>query len=170
MGNNVLDAIYNRRSIRQFTPDPVVREDLKKILEAGRFAPSGKNNQPCRFQVFLPEDKRIQTLAGYTKYGKILINAKALIAVYLDKSCMYAPMKDYQSAGAAIQNMLLAAHSLGLGGVWIGEITNRSQEVLAALNLSGEKYEFMALLALGHPGHSAAASRHPLATFMMEEW
>ena len=53
--------------------------------------------------------------------------------------------------GAALQNMLLAAHDLGLGAVWIGQVMDRKREVMAALNLDPDRLDFMALVAVGHP-------------------
>ncbi|MCW5201060.1 nitroreductase family protein, partial [Desulfobulbus sp. F4] len=75
---------------------------------------------------------------------------------------MYDRVKDQQSAGACIQNMLLAAHELGLGAVWLGQILANKEQVNAVLGLSGH-YELAALLALGHPRHrSQQSERLPL--------
>jgi len=165
---SLFDLLKNRRSIRKYTEEPVTREELTAILEAGRWAPSGLNNQPCRFLVVQAGDPRQEALAGCTKYSHILMSAKALIAVFLDKARMYHPLKDQQSAGACIQNMLLAIHGLGLGGVWIGEILNQSDEVFAALSLDPDKLEFMALIALGRPATAGASSRMDLSQFLLE--
>ncbi len=56
-----------------------------------------------------------------------------------------------KGAGACIQNMLLAAHALGLGGVWVGEILKNTPQVLDLFQLDQDSYEFMALLVFGHP-------------------
>jgi nitroreductase len=63
---------------------------------------------------------------------------------------MYHELKDHQAIGSCLQNMLLAAHSLGLGVVWLGEILKNSDRVRDLLGLS-EDLELMAVLALGHP-------------------
>ena len=168
-GNPVLDAIRHRRSIRRFTEQPVSREDLLAVVEAGRWAPSGLNNQPWRFLVIAGNDPRLALTAGLTKYGHIVERAKALICVFLDKDTMYSPMKDHQSAGAVIQNMLLAAHSLGLGAVWLGEIANRGDEVVRALGLA-ETLELQAVIALGHPDQQGSSDRKDLRDLLLEEF
>lgn len=168
MNNPVLAAIRERRSIRRFAPDPVDPALLLSILEAGRFAPSGKNNQPWRFLVIPGGDPRQETLAGLTAYAAIVRGARALIALFLDKTVVYSPVKDQQSLGACAQNMLLAAHSLGLGAVWLGEIINREPAVTRALGLPEERYALACVVALGHPAEKGRASRKPLDDLLLE--
>jgi len=66
-------------------------------------------------------------------------------------------VKDLQAIGACMQNMLLAAHSLGLGASWQGEILNRADEVEELLGVPSY-YELMAVLTLGYPGGAGQAS------------
>lgn len=166
--NPVLAALFERRSIRKYTGEPVSREALLQILEAGRWAPSGKNNQPWKFGVVLAGDPRQEQLAGLTKYQPLIQGGKAFVAVFLDKDRMYDPLKDHQAAGACIQNMLLAAHALGLGGVWVGEILKSTPQVLDLFHLSPDACEFMALLVFGHPAAKGASSRRELSDFLVE--
>jgi nitroreductase len=121
MSSPVIDAIRNRRSIREFTGQAVERADLREIIRAGTWAPSGLNNQPWRF-VIVCDPARKKELAAQTRYSHIVLAAPALIAVFLDKTAIYDELKDAQAAGACIQNMLLAAEALGLGAVWLGQI------------------------------------------------
>jgi len=165
----VFEALLQRRSIRKYTDQPVAVADLRRILEAGRWAPSGLNNQPWRFLVVRPPDPRQEALAGCTKYAAVVRNAQALITVLLRKSEMYHEGKDHQGAGACIQNMLLAIHGLGLGGVWLGEIVNQEAQALRALAVPAEEYRLMAVIALGHPAHSGASTRRPLEELLLEE-
>lgn len=164
----LLEAIKSRRSVRKYTDEPVSREELLAVLEAGRWAPSGLNNQPCRLLVIQAGDPRREALADCTKYTHILKGAQALIVVFLDKSRMYNPLKDHQAAGAFIQNMLLAIHAQGLGGVWIGEILNQADEVFKALSLDPQVLELMAVIALGRPAAAGASSRKDLDSFLLE--
>ena len=166
--NPVLDALHERRSIRKYTDEPVSREVLLQILDAGRWAPSGKNNQPWKFGALLAGDPRVEQLAGLSKYQPMIQSGKAFVAVFLDKSRMYDPLKDHQGAGACIQNMLLAAHALGLGGVWVGEILKNTPQVLDLFQLDQDSYEFMALLVFGHPAAKGASSRRELSEFLVE--
>jgi nitroreductase len=162
--NPVLDAIYKRRSIRRYTEEPVADAEIMDLIEAAVWAPSGKNNQPWRFLAVRGDNPRREGLAGCTHYDRIVREAPALIGVFLDRGAMYNEMKDHQAAGSAIQNMLLAAHAKGLG-----EIVNQSDRVMDVYGLDPEKYEFMALVAVGHPAQQGSSSRKPLSEFMIEE-
>ncbi len=165
---DVMEAILKRRSIRKFTGEPVSREDIRKILEAGRWAPSGLNNQPWRFLVITAEDVRKKTLEGCTRYGHVVRSADLLVAVFLDKGAKYHHEKDCQGAGACIQNMLLAIHGLNLGGVWLGEIINQEPEVHKVLETDPDSLELMAVIAVGHPESSGSSTRKNLEDLMIE--
>lgn len=168
--NPVVDALLSRRSIRKYTDEPITRDEMLAILEAGRWAPSGLNNQPWRFLVIGPDDERKAKLEEATKYGHIVNRADHLVLVFLAKDKMYHAMKDHQSIGACLQNMLLAAHSLDLGGVWLGEIINQEEQVLAILGLDGSDYEFQAVLAFGRPDQKGSSSRIELTDILIEEF
>jgi Nitroreductase len=144
-----IDTILSRRSIRKFTDEPVDTEDIRTILEAGRWAPSGLNNQPWKF-IVIKNKETMRELAGCTHYSNIILNAPLLIAVYLDLDTMYNKKKDIQAIGASIQNMLLACCNLELGAVWLGEILNNSNKVNLILNCP-DTMELMAVLAIGKP-------------------
>ncbi len=158
--NPVLDAIYKRRSIRDFTADPIERDTLIEIIRAGTWAPSGLNNQPWRFAIVTEKDLKAK-FVELTRYEKVIEGAKALIPVFVDRDAMYHELKDHQAIGACLQNMLLAAHSLGLGAVWLGEILKNSDRVRDLLGLSKD-LELMAVLALGHPAHRNQISTRKL--------
>lgn len=167
MNSPVLTAIHDRRSVREFTAASVERETLLRIVQAGVWAPSGLNNQPWRF--VLVQDRGIrQQLAEQTHDREIVRAAPALIAVFLDPRAMYNPLKDHQSAGACLQNMLLAAAALGLGAVWLGQILHREKEVKEILALADD-LELMAILALGHPGgRQPTSTRQELNHFIIK--
>ncbi|MUM78777.1 nitroreductase family protein [Pseudodesulfovibrio sp. F-1] len=167
--NPVIRALLERRSIRKFTGQPVDRQDILAILEAGRWAPSGLNNQPWRFLVINVDDPRRTPLAECTKYAHIIRASTVCIAVTLEKDAMYSEMKDHQGAGACIQNMLVAAHALGLGAVWIGQIVNDQAAALAALGLDPDSHELQAVIALGHPDQEGGSTRKPLSELLLEE-
>lgn len=168
MNQAVIDAIFQRRSIREFTESPVARESLREIIRAGCWAPSGLNNQPWRF-VSVVDTKIIAQLADQTKYGHIIKATSALIALFLDRREMYNEVKDHQASGACLQNMLLATEALGLGAVWLGEILNRKDEVNRILGLD-QNYDLMAVVALGHPAHRRQQSRRkPLNEVIIKE-
>lgn len=166
--NPVLEALRERRSIRKFTAEPVSAEQLTSILEAGRWAPSGLNNQPWRFLVIKDKDQRKAGLEQCTRYSHVVGSSNVLICIFLDTQAKYHHVKDCQGAGACIQNMLLAIHSLGLGGVWLGEIINQQEQVHQVLGTSPEELELMAVIALGYPAASGSSSRKNLEELLVE--
>lgn len=162
----LLDGIYSRRSVREFTEEPLTEKDLREILTAGSWAPSGLNNQPWRFMV-VRDRPRMGELAKLTTYGTVIESSRACIVVCADSTAMYDEMKDHMALGACVQNMLLAAHALGLGAVWIGQILNRAGEVLSLLEIPQEM-KLAAVVALGRPAHRNQASyRKPLSELML---
>ncbi len=146
---NVIEAIKQRRSVREFTDDDVSEDIIKKILECARWAPSGINNQAWRF-IVIKNNETKEKLSKFTHYGRIINESKVCIAVFLDLNVMYDRTKDTQSIGACIQNMLLTTHSMGLGAVWLGEILKNKEKVRDILK-APEFYELMAVVALGYP-------------------
>lgn len=121
MSNEVLNAMVQRRSIYQFTSEPVPAEKITSILEAGRWAPSYANTQPWEFIVVTNSElkREVAEIARETMAAHAGIEgAHAIIVTCVD------PEKDpyhYIEDGAvATQNMALAAHSLGLASYWVG--------------------------------------------------
>ncbi|MFQ6050879.1 MAG: nitroreductase family protein [Candidatus Hydrothermarchaeota archaeon] len=146
---DVIEAIKERRSVREFTDDDVSDEIVREILDCARWAPSGINNQAWRF-IVIKNNETKEKLSKLTHYGRIIRESKVCIAVFLDLNVMYDRTKDVQSIGACIQNMLLAVHALGLGAVWLGEILKNKEKVREILE-APEFYELMAVVALGYP-------------------
>lgn len=156
----LIEIIKSRRSIRRFKSKPVPNNLIDAILEAGRWAPSGLNNQPWRFIVVL-KPELINKISEHTKYKSIVSAAPALIVVFLDNTAGYDRTKDLQAIGACIQNMLLMSHSLGLGSCWLGEILNKREKVERLLEVP-KSYELMAVLAIGYPDESGESDRKDL--------
>ncbi len=147
--NPVLDAIFARRSVREFEDRAVDPHLIRKVIEAGMWAPSGLNNQPWRFAV-VTSPEMIARFEPLTRYSRVIRSARVLIPVFVDSDAMYHEVKDHQAMGACIQNMLLAVHSLGLGAVWLGEILKSEAEIRELLGL-GDNLNLMAVIALGWP-------------------
>jgi nitroreductase len=164
----LLEGLYTRRSVREFTGEAVTPDELMEVVKAGTWAPSGLNNQPWRFALVTDAGVRAE-MAKLTNYGHIIEGAAAVIAVFIDREAMYHEVKDHQAMGACIQNILLAAHGLGLGGVWLGEILKSAAEVRALLGLP-DNLEFMAAVAVGHPTEKKRRStRKPLEEVVVRE-
>lgn len=154
---DMLESIKTRRSVRRFLDRSIPDDLVEKVLEAGRWAPSGLNNQPWRFAVVTDPGLK-EGLSKLTRYSKIVQGAAVMIPVFLNNAESYHRIKDAQAIGACLQNMLLEAHSLGLGAVWLGEIIKSDREIRDLLGL-GDELELMAVLAMGYPAETPATSR-----------
>jgi nitroreductase len=163
----IIEFIKRRRSIREYTEAEISDDLIKQIVEAGAWAPSGLNNQPWRFVVVRAAAVQ-EKLTRLTRYGQIILNAPVVIPVFLNNAVSYDRTKDTQAMGACIQNMLLAIHGLGLGGVWLGEILKNKEEVRVLLDLPKE-LELMAVVAIGHPKHTNQTSdREPIEKLIVK--
>ncbi|MFA5161399.1 MAG: nitroreductase family protein [Elusimicrobiales bacterium] len=174
--NPVIENIKNRRSVRKYKTEPLIKEHLDAILEAAAYAPSGHNDQPWHFTV-IRNRALIDLLSSRTKewmakqpqdwmsaMGKnpefhVFYNAPAVIAVSYRKDAV-SPQAD---VCAAIQNMLLAAESLDIGSCWIGLAryvlkTPEGADLAARLQLpAGYEPDYFVTL-----GYKAAAHPKPL--------
>jgi nitroreductase len=149
---DVLEAIRSRRSIRKFQNKEVPDDMIETILTAGIWAPSGMDNQPWRFAVI--RDKKLKAEIGKeTIHTDIVNNVPVIIPVFLDHNVTFDTIKDAQSMGACLQNMWLALHGLGLGATWIGQIL-KNKEAVRKICGAPEKYELMAVFAIGYPAES----------------
>jgi nitroreductase len=180
--NETLLSIKNRRSVRMFIDKPVRDEDLKTILHAANQAPSAHNQQSWRFVVLKGAKKNelanlINTRANdfprpssalLRMASRSIVSAPVVVAVAntgelisrgtemfkVDKSVAqdFFRIMEIQSSAAAVQNLLLAATSLGLGTVWLGVLVLIKHDVLQFI---GEPDgEFMAVIPVGYPAKS----------------
>ncbi len=165
--NDITKTIRDRRSIRKYTNDIIPDEEIDIILDAGRWAPSGLNNQPWSFAIVRTPEK-ISGMSQLTAYSRIIKKCNACICLFYNISAGYNRDKDLLAIGACIQNMLLAAHSIGIGSVWLGEILNRKDEVNALLNIGGD-YELMAVIALGFPAEKPRSRRKKIGSIVIKK-
>ena len=115
----LLEAIHSRRSIRQYTDQPVPEEMVRTVLEAAMIAPSAGNVQPWQFVVV--DDREIMTqVKDVHPYVGMAHHAPLGILVCGDLRLEKFPGFWVQDCSAAMQNLLLAAHAQGLGAVWTG--------------------------------------------------
>lgn len=116
---DVMEAIMTRRSIRKYTGEAISEENLEKVLKAGFQAPSAHNFEPREY-VVVRDKEVIEKIVEFHKYTKMLPKAGCGIIVCGDKEKQKETGFLVEDCSAAIQNMLLAAHGLGLGAVWCG--------------------------------------------------
>jgi len=113
------EAIITRRSCRKYTDGTISEEQIRMLLDAAMSAPSARNTQPWHFIVVTDRD-RLNAMAEIIPYGKMLREAPLGLVVCGDRSLQDRDGYLAQDCSAATQNILLAAHALGLGGVWLG--------------------------------------------------
>jgi nitroreductase len=171
--NSVIEAINKRRSVRSYKSDPVAREIINAVIEAGNEAPSAMNSQPWRFVVIEDSEAKKKLLrSALPNARKILDSVKesdparheaitkrlnelrdpvyysAPVIVFVIGSGRYA----HHSCPLACENMMLTAYSLGLGSCWVGfgAMVTEDEEIKKLLDLKDEETIFGPIL-LGYP-------------------
>ena len=148
---DTFEAIMTRRSIRQFTADPVNDQTWKKLLEAAMQAPSANNLQPWQF-VLIDKRELLDNIARFHPYASMLNHTSLAITVCgdsgIEKNTGYLAL----NCAAATENILLAAHSIGLGAVWLG-VFPRQERVskLKELLKLPDSIIPVSLVAIGYP-------------------
>jgi nitroreductase len=152
---DVLKAIETRRSIRKYKPAPIPDGDLKKILEAGRQAPSAGNKQPWGFVVVRDAAMR-KKMAEAARGQMWTADAGVYLAIYSDASNSPGPYKNWVDRDPliAIESMILAAWSLGYGTCFIGAF--EEDKVKALLGIPEDK-RVINLLPIGVPAETPDA-------------
>jgi len=110
---DVLEALLKRRSVRKYKSTPVEKDIIKKIIDAGRLAPTARNIQPWEF-VVVTDKKMREKIADITEYGKFIAQAPVCIVVFCKDTKYFL-----EDGCAATVNMLLAAEGLGLKSCWV---------------------------------------------------
>jgi nitroreductase len=120
MSNQVLQAISDRRSIRGYKASPVTKEQLDTVLKAALESPSARNAQPWHFSVVSNQDIireiNAEAIKKLGRKGDLFFAAPIVIFISTDAESRWGRL----DSGIAVENMALAAHSLGLGSVILG--------------------------------------------------
>ena len=147
----VLEAIFNRRSIRKFLNKSISSQDIETILHAGFCAPSAHNKRPWHF-VVVKDKEKLEAFSQLNPYTKMFALADTAIAVCADEKRQEVRDYLYEDSAAAIQNILLAVHALGLGAVWCGmKKDSEYYHNLAKLCKLPEGIIPIGLIAIGYP-------------------
>jgi nitroreductase len=148
---DLFDALYNRRSIRKYSSEKVNDDMLKSIIKAGMYAPSAVDKQPWHFIIFR-DKKIIQRITAIHPNASMLVGASAGILVCFDTQLQHDEGYGPVDCSAATQNMLLAAHGLGIGACWIGIFPrmNRVKSLSEIFNLPEHVLPF-SVISLGFP-------------------
>ena len=167
-----MKEIFERRSVRTYTDRDITPDEEEMLLRAGMQAPSAGNERPWHFIVIRSRDT-MQKINESQPYAKMLEKAPLCIAVCGDRRAQSFPFDFWvQDCSAAIQNMLLEAEHLGLGGVWLGvyPVPERVGNISALLGLPEDVLP-LGLLAFGQPaGHPEPADRFLPERVHKETW
>jgi nitroreductase len=153
---DVFEAIYGRRSIRSYENRSVPIELIEKVIDAARFAPSGANLQPWKFVVIIDEELRKaigNTARFYFVKSRHVEEAPVLIAACADlKKSKWAVI----DTALACQNLMLAAHAVGLGTCFVGIFDEALTKELLRIP---EHYRVIGLITMGYPAVEESAPR-----------
>jgi len=146
MSHPVLEFITRRRSVRQFTGDPVPREALELALKAAMAAPSGNNRQPWHF-VVVTDRSAVKEVCRAHPYAQFGSQAAAVVIPFGVRED--TPWFD-QDMAAATQNLLLAIAGQGLGATWCGMTEQLQARIRPLVDLPDTQWAF-ALVPVGVP-------------------
>jgi len=166
--NKTLETILTRKSVRKFTDQKVDKKTIELLLQAAMSAPSNVNKQPWEF-VVIDDKAMLQRIASMTLYAKMTADAPVAILVCgnMEKT-LYGEGKDFwvQDCSAASENILLAAHALGLGAVWTGvyPTPDRVRNVSRAAGIPTDCGIIpLSLIPIGYPADEESESQEPKA-------
>lgn len=144
---DIKEAIFQRRSIRRYNDTPVSEEEVFDIIEAGMMAPSACNVQGWKF-IYIDDTSLFEKIRTGGAAHFIKDASQAILVLYNNQTDNLEYSDYVQSASACIQNMLLMAHSLGIGTCWICHLPAKSylRKVLGVPH----NYDPIALITLGH--------------------
>lgn len=166
MNNDAYMGILNRVSVRRYSGLAITDDQISAILHAAMSAPSAVNRQPWEF-IVVDDPALLKQLADALPYAKMAAHAPAAIVVCGNKERFLEGTDDIlweQDLSAASENILLAAHAIGLGGVWtcLYPHEERIAPVRKILNIPATLVPFN-LIPLGHPAadHAPMDKWHP---------
>lgn len=166
-----MEVILSRRSIRKYTDEPVSDEAVTELLRAAMAAPSAGNQQPWHF-IVVRDRRSLEGIAAFHPFGGMAPQAQLAIVVCCDLDLEQRPGFWVQDCSAATENLLLAAHSLGLGAVWLG-IHPRPERVEATKKLFAlpDNVVPLAIVPIGHPAeHPDPADRYDPGRVHLDRW
>ncbi|MEM2025400.1 MAG: nitroreductase family protein [Desulfurococcaceae archaeon] len=146
----IYETILSRRSIRAYKREDIVKEDLIKILEANRWAPSAGNRQPRHF-ILVRDDKLKEKLVLACRNQAFVKDAACIIVGLADVES--SPKWAVIDTAIALDHIVLEATELGYGTCWIGAFDEL--EVKKLLNVP-DRYKVVALITIGKPNESPA--------------
>ncbi len=168
---DTIECILTRRSIRKFERKPIPKEMIDQLLRAAMAAPSAGNQQPWHF-VVIDDRALLDAIPSIHPYAAM--TAEAPVAILVCGDLKVEKHKDFwtQDCSAATENLLLAAHALGLGAVWTGIFPrqDRLQGYQKLIELP-ESIIPLALIPIGYPAEKKeAGNRYDPARVHHNAW
>jgi nitroreductase len=168
---DTLTAIFTRRSVRKYSDKPVSEATVKLLLQAAMAAPSAKNDQSWEF-IVIRDKKTLQQIPSFHPFAKHIPSAPVAIVVCGNTKLQAAPGHWIPAASNASMNILLAAHSLGLGAVWTTfyPYEDRTAGIRKLLNLPDHIMP-LNIIPLGYPVDKGTyQDRYNPAKIHQERW
>ena len=143
---SLADVVLSRRSIRSYEHKKIPEDIMKKILEAGRQAPSAGNRQPWRFVIVT--DEQIKEKLSHGRWNSFIRDSAFTLVGCRYVGDAYSRKWSTVDTTIALQNMVIAAWALEIGSCWIGDF--KQDEVKSLLNIPDD-WKVVALISFGYP-------------------
>lgn len=153
----VINAIMTRTSVRQYTDDPVTEAQIETLLRAAMAAPTAADARPWQF-VVVKERAMLDSIPMHLRQAAPVSRSQVAITICGDMQKAFGgEARDYwvEDTSAATENLLLAAHAMGLGAVWCGIYPQSEKVKYMSERLQLPEYIVpMGIVAIGHPAES----------------
>jgi nitroreductase len=154
---DAMQALKTRRCVRAYADQPVERQLIEEVIDCGRLAATAINIQPWEFVVVTDPGVR-RRIASCTEYGKFIAGAPVCVVVLSKEGTYYL-----EDGSAATQNLLVAAHALGLAGCWVaGDKKSYAREVCGIVGAPAG-YRLVSLVPIGYPAEQPTKQKRPLS-------
>ena len=168
---DIMEALITRRSIRKFSDRAIDDSHIREMIRAACYAPSAVDKRPWEF-VVIRERASLERITHIHPHAKMLLQASCAILLCAVPDRAHTPDYAPIDLSAATENLLLAAHGLGLGGCWLG-VYPRPERMAALRELLSIPVGIVpfSLIALGYPAeHKEAPERYSEKLVHQETW
>jgi len=146
---SVLGLIMNRRSIRRYRTEEIPQDTVERILDAGRYAPSADNKQPWHFIVIT--DSEVKEKLSKGRWNSFIKDSAFTVVGCAYKGSAYSRKWSTIDTTIALQNMVIAAWSLGIGSCWVGDFKDAETKRLLGVPRG---WKVVSLISFGYPAET----------------
>jgi nitroreductase len=154
---DAIEALKSRRCVRAYTEQGVPREIIEDIIDCGRLAATGRNEQPWEF-VVVTDPKQRRSIAHKTEFGRFIANAPVCIIVLCKDTKYYL-----EDGSAATQNMLVAARAHGLGACWVAGDKKEYADAIRREIGAPDGYKLISMIPVGYPAEQPQKEKRGLS-------